>query len=152
MAQFTDSAGRVWSLDLDLTTADEIKATHDLDLLDLEDGDRTYQRLNTDARLVVALVWDLVKPAAEAKKITVEEFRRAMKPTAIRAAKEAVVEAIADFSPSPEVAEAMRKVFRAAAKKMKIALEAIDESDLMAATSGVSVGNSPESLASIPGG
>lgn len=152
MAQFQDAAGRAWSIELDLTTADEIKAAHGLDLLDLEDGDRTYQRLNTDARLVVALVWDLVKPSAEAKNVTLEDFRRAMKPTAVRAAKEAVVEAIADFSPSPEVAEAMRKVFRAASKKMKAALEGIDESELMDAMSAASAGSSPALLESTPDG
>lgn len=152
MAQFTDAVGRVWSLELDLTTADEIMAAHGLDLLDLENADETYKHLNFKAKLVVDVVWDLVAPVAKAKNITPEDFRRAMKPTAIRAAKEAVLEAIADFSPSPEVAEAMRKLFRAAEKKMTSALAAISEDALTDAMSAASAGNSPASSASTPAG
>lgn len=143
MAKFKDAADREWDIDLDLTTADEILAAHEVDLIDTEKYDETYMKLNMNAKLVVDIAWTFVKLVANSKQISADDFKRAMKSANIREAKAAIVRAITDFSPSPEMAEAMQKIFRAAERKMEVMLGAITEEDLMASMSASSVGNTP---------
>lgn len=143
MAQFV-CGGRKWDVELDVITADEIKKNFDIDLLDAESLDKSYQRLQTDARLIVGIAWMLVESVAIGIEWTEDGFKRAMKPAAVRAAKDAIVEAIADFSPSPEVADAMKKVFRAADKNLLASMGAMSEEQLTAAMSASSAGNSAE--------
>lgn len=144
MAKFTDALNRAWEIELDPTTADEIQAEFGIDLIDPEGLDDAYLKLSMDARLVVNLAWKFVKENAISREIDETGFKRSMKPSAIRAAREAIVRAITDFSPSPEMAEAMQKVFRAAEKKLAQTLGTLTEEQLMDAMSDGSAGSSPE--------
>ena len=159
MASFNDAEGRTWHLDLDLTTADEIKKTHGVDLIDPETFRETFLRLATGGtRLLVCVCYQLCHPQAEKAGVSPEEFGRAMKPKAVADAYVALKEAIADFFQlNPAAAEAIRRVWAAAERVARevgeTQLTRLDErltSASRAILSGASAGSTPESPASTP--
>lgn len=144
MAKFKDSKDREWAIELDTPTADEVKELLGVDLIDPESLDQTFLKLNTDSRTVVNLAWALVKPQADEKQVTEADFKRSLKTEQVRVARVAITEAIADFSPSPEMAQAMRDLFRAASERLPgLITQGTNES--LAQLSASSVGNLPAS-------
>jgi hypothetical protein len=152
MASFQDADGRSWIIELDLTTADEIKAEKGVDLIDPEKLGETFVRLASGStRLLVEVLWMLVHPQAEKLKVEPETFGRAMKPHAVRGAYAAIKEAIADFFLNPETGAAIRRTWEAAervtADRLGEFTEEKIEQLLRERMSATSAGNAPGSLA-----
>jgi hypothetical protein len=153
MASFTDAEGRTWSLDLDLTTADEVKREKGIDLIDPEAMSATFVKLASGStRLLVEVLWMLVHPQADKAGVSPEEFGRALKAQAIRDAYAALKDAIADFFLNPDAGAAMRRTWQAAEKvaaaRLEEFTEAKIESLLLAKLSESTAGKPPESPAS----
>ena len=75
MHSFTDTTGRTWELSLTIGAAKRVKGLLDVDLLDLSGGNPPLiTRLHTDAMLLVDVIWAILKPDAEARGVTDEQF------------------------------------------------------------------------------
>lgn len=166
MKSFADNAGRTWMLQVNVGTIRRVRALCDLDLaniIQLEPGKTPkvdlLEQLAGDPVLLVDVLYAVCKEEADHKKISDEEFGRAMAGDAIEHATAALLDEIIDFFP-----EAKRQVFskilsatRRFQNKTKQALTAmlsdpaldnqIDDA-LERLTS--SSGSSPESPESIP--
>ena len=157
MATFKDAKERVWALELDPTVADEIAAEKGLDLIDPDRLTEVFSKLGMGStRLLVEVLYMLCHEQAEAKQITPEDFGRAMKPKALQEAFVALQEAVSDFSQSPEIADARRKIFRACNEKMGEAVKELTQEKLRnlltVRISGANSGGSLESPDSTHGG
>lgn len=157
MATFKDAAGREWSIELDVPTADEIKREKGIDLIDPDLTGETFVKLASGStRLLVEVLWMLIHEQAAKRGVEPEDFGRAMKPAAIRDAFQALRDGIADFFLNPDAGAAMRRVWRAAERVVAAKLgeysEAKIESLLMERTSENSAGNTAASAELTPAG
>jgi len=103
MASFKDSKGRVWAVEIDVTTLKRIKSLLGVDLLDVaNDGGQMLDRLASDAVFLVDLIYVICQPQADRLKITDEDFGRLFSHgEIIQQAGNALQEAIIDFFPEP---------------------------------------------------
>ena len=166
MRVFKDTAGREWSLALNVYAVKKVRDLLSLDLLDLggsdKPGDGLLFRLIADPVLLVDLLYVVCKDQADKEGVTDEQFGQAMSGDVIDAASKAFLEELPDFTPSPRDRARAKKVIEAtwalidraqdlldvkAEKQLPAACEALlaEMSDL-----GNSSTNSPDSSASIP--
>ena len=156
MRTFQDRAGRTWGLAVNVDAVKRVRSLLSVDLLELGEG-KLLERIASDDVLLVDIIYVLVKPEADAAKVTDVDFGRAMAGDAIDAAWKAFLEELSDFFRSP----AKRRVLKKALAK----LEALEEKVMAAAekrldgpeldealddalrTSGSSSGSSPASSA-----
>jgi len=158
MRTFQDSAGRTWTI---AVTVDAVKRVRDLLKEDLLDIERVFPRLLLDPILLCDVVYCVVKPQADAERITDVDFARAMAGDVIAHAKAALVEELVDFFPEPS----QRQTLRLAIEKYGQLTERVKElvqarlnspaitREIEAALTAVgdSFTSLPESSASIPG-
>jgi len=130
---FTDSAGRTWTLALNLGAVKRLKALLDVDLLGLAEGDPPLlTRLGTDVILLCDVIFALIKPQADQAGVSDEEFASALGGDAILAAQKAFYEELADFFQGlgrPDLARAVvtqRALVEAAVTETRKRLEIID--------------------------
>ena len=113
MKSFTDNTGRTWTLAVTVGTIKRVRALCDVDLANIINIDGTtpkvdlLERLGRDPVLLVDVLFAAVKPEADAKGVTDQEFGQAMAGDAIEMATTALLDEVIDFFP-----ETKRKVFR----------------------------------------
>lgn len=96
MKTFTDNAGRIWTIAINVATIQRVRASPlKLDLLDMT----LVPRLLEDPVLIVNVVYVLCQIEANGRNITDEDFGRAMAGDAIEAATIAFLEDLTDFFP-----------------------------------------------------
>jgi len=79
MHTFTDTAGRCWELALTIGAAKRVKGLLAVDLLDLSAGNPPLvTRLHTDVMLLVDVIWAVLKPEADARGVSDEQFVAAL--------------------------------------------------------------------------
>lgn len=105
MRTFQDSAGRTWTVAVNV---DAVKRVRDLLKEDLLDIEQTLPRLLVDPILLCDVVYYVCKPQADAEKISDVDFARAMAGGTIAQAKAALVEELVDFFPEPSQQEMLR--------------------------------------------
>lgn len=105
MRTFQDSAGRTWTVAVNV---DAVKRVRDLLKEDLLDIERTLPRLLLDPILLCDVVYCVCKPQADAEKISDVDFARAMAGGTIAQAKAALLEELVDFFPEPSQRETLR--------------------------------------------
>jgi len=93
---FTDSAGRTWTLRIDIAAARRIRERLAVDILDLNLG---MDRLSNDVILMVDVLWLLVEQQAEQQKVTDEQFGQSLHGDVLGAAIDAYLEALLAFCP-----------------------------------------------------
>jgi hypothetical protein len=163
MRTFKDTAGRTWTIALNVWA---IKRTRDLaqvDLLDLtgkpDDGPASLlQRLIADPILLVNVLWAVCSEDAAKTQTTEEDFGRAMAGDAIDNATKALLEEIADFTPSPRDRARARRVVDATWNLIDKAQDVLDaqatrnlaDAEARLSTLGSSPGKPPDSSASTP--
>jgi hypothetical protein len=100
MKTFTDNAGRTWTIVL---TVNEVKRVKTLlpgvDLVANAADGTLFDRLGSDLVFMCDVVYAVVKPQADAQKVTDEDFGRAMAGDCLEKAAMALVEALLDFFP-----------------------------------------------------
>lgn len=111
---FTDTQNRTWSLIVNVATIKRVRALCDIDLssiISLDPNGKAnvdvLEKIANDPVLLVDVIYALVKPEADSKGITDEEFGTSMAGDCIETATEALLEEIVDFFP-----EAKRKILR----------------------------------------
>ena len=167
MRTFNDSAGRMWSVAVNVTAVEEVKAHADVDLLELVEGGGLLERLMRNPVLLCRVLYALCRGEMEAKNVAAEDFGRAMAGRAITDARQALLEEIVDFfhQEGPTIRREAEKLLGAYEKLLEavnLRLDGLDEGELVeralaaAAASltgtsvGASSGGSPESSASPP--
>ena len=131
MAAFKDKTGHEWVIDLTFSLVEEVKKRHKIDLIDLAGIGRAYVEMAySNLSLLGQLLYTLCEEQVKAEGMSPTDFGSRMNGPALIASKAAIEEAIADFSPSPELAESKRKLFRAANDVATKHLGEIQESQL----------------------
>ena len=156
---FKDSQGREWNLAVNVDAVKRARSLVNVDLLEVTDG-KLLERIASDEVLMVDLVYVLVKPEADAKGVTDEEFGRAMAGDAIDAAYTAFMEELTSFFRNPArralLKKALSKLNELEGRVLDRAEKRIDSGELdkvveeALTTHGSSSGNSPASSESTP--
>jgi hypothetical protein len=107
MAKFVDSQGRDWTLAIDIAGVKRVKSALGVDLL--SDVEAAQKQIAEDIVLLVDVLYVLVKPQADERKIGDEEFGRALNGEIIETATLSLLQEIADFFP-PRKRAAQRKL------------------------------------------
>ena len=114
MKTFTDNTGRTWSLTINVDAIKRVRGLLDVDLMQAIDG-KLLEQLVTDPVLLCDVVYVLCKPEADPRKVSDEDFGRAMAGDAIDSATTAMLEELVGFFP-----QAKRQVLRKALDKLKV--------------------------------
>jgi len=114
MKSFTDNAGRVWMLAVNVGAIKRVRALCGVDLnsiIELDEKNKPtaklLERLSTDPVLLVDVLYAVCKPECDSKNVTDEEFGAAMAGDAIDLATSTLLDEIIDFFP-----EAKRLAFQ----------------------------------------
>ncbi len=98
MKTFKDTAGRTWTVAINVATVRRVKDLLGEDLLSAVGGD-LVDRLSVDPVLLCNIIYVVCKEEADAKSISDEDFGKAMAGDAIEQATTAFLEDLADFFP-----------------------------------------------------
>lgn len=162
MATFHDTAGRPWTIRVDVAVIEAVRgAGLGVDLLRvLDDGDDTLVRLQTDPVLLCNVLY--VVCAAQHGSISPDEFKRAMAGDSIGDATAALLEELVNFSPNPRLRAARKQILDLARETEDRTLSAVEarlgssefrqKLDAKVRSQIGSFGGAPESSASSPGG
>jgi len=111
MHTFTDNAGRVWTIAVNVATIKRVQGLLKINLYKLlDDNFKGLGELLGDIIQLVDVLYCLCKEEAEARKVSDEDFGRAMFGDAIHQATEAFLEELIDFFPDPKVRRSLRKI------------------------------------------
>jgi hypothetical protein len=134
MHTFTDTAGRAWSIVINVDALKRVKALLGVNLLDVADDKGVLLgRLTTDPVLLCDVIYAACKPEADAKGVTDEEFGRSMAGDAIEQATGALLEEIVAFFPFPKrkvMGKALEKLRALEARVVEIAEKRLDSPEL----------------------
>lgn len=172
MKTFADNAARTWAITVNVAAVKRVRELLQVNLLEIADQKaKLLERLVDDPCLLCDILFCLIKPEADAKNITDEDFGRALAGDALGAATDALLGEIADFFPKGRreiLQKILGKLTALQDKATSLALVKLDdpaldrqmEAELKAAmdaltgptgsTSGA--GSLPESSASSPAG
>lgn len=114
MTTFVDTAGRTWTVRVDVAAIKRVRSVAGVDLYGLvDDRFAGLGRLLGDPVPLVDVLYVLCRDAAERAGVTDEDFGRAMAGDVIERAANAFVEALIDFFPDPRVRAGLRRVIEA---------------------------------------
>jgi hypothetical protein len=111
MRTFTDNAGRIWTITVNVAALKRVRGMLNVDIYKLvDDGFKGLGELLGDVIQLVDVLYCLCKDEADARKVSDEDFGRAMFGDAIHQATEAFVEELIDFFPEARVRSSLRKI------------------------------------------
>jgi len=132
MKSFTDNAGRLWTLAVNVAAIKRVRAICDVDLNSIVELDaknnptaKLLERLSTDPVLLVDVLYAVCKDQADKLGVTDEQFGAAMVGDGIEQASMALLEAIADFFPARR-RELMHKLLSRAKQLDTVMLDEAD--------------------------
>jgi hypothetical protein len=136
MHDFVDSAGRRWSVRVDVGAVKRVRTRLGVDLMDVagkgkEGSPGVLQRLAADPVLLVDVLFVLCEVQARERGVSDEQFGESMAGDALDHAVKAMLGAIVDFFPNPRERAALKRVLTAAdaeAERARARMEAaLDE-------------------------
>jgi len=159
MPTFEDTEKRTWSIVVTVATIKRVKELAKVNLLDILDGD-LIERLVRDPVLLCDAIFAICKPKADERKVSDEDFGRAMAGDAIDKASAALLEALTDFFPTAReranlkrALDVTEKAIGKAHERIKERLDNIDLDNVIDSalkTANASSGSAPESSESTP--
>jgi len=159
MKVFTDNAGRVWTVAINVNAIKRVRALANVNLLEVIEG-TLLERLIRDPVLLCDVVYAVCKPEADKVGVSDEEFGQAMAGDAIDHATKALLEELVGFSPSRQGRANLQRILETTWRVMDKAHEAvaarIDSGEIeraaeqLLATSSSSSGSSLASSQSSP--
>ncbi len=100
MKTFADNSARTWAITVNVAAVKRVRELLQVNLLEIADQKgKLLERLVDDPCLLCDILFCLVKPEADAKGISDEDFGRALAGDALGAATDALLQEIADFFP-----------------------------------------------------
>jgi len=157
MKTFTDTAGRTWTVTVNVDGIKRVRSLVNINLLDvLDDGCKLLADLHDDPVLLVDVLYCLCKPEADRLQVTDEQFGRAMSGDALLQAAGALLESLSDFFPQARQRAAMKDLLEKTNTVVDRLLEHAEttlrdfDPDSVAQTAIASFGNSRDSSESIP--
>jgi len=161
LATFTDTAGRVWDVRIDVETIRTIRESElKINLLEVLDPKSGLLERLSDPVMLVDLLYLVCKSQADCEQISPADFGRAMAGDAIAEATDALLESLVNFCPNARLRNVQSQMLKAASRARDQALTAIEakiadgslERAMNAALAqhGHSSGDAPGSLESIP--
>lgn len=131
MKTFQDNQDRQWEVELNVDALKRVRGALEVDLLTVMDGgeDSLLERLVADPVLLCDVIFVLCRPQAEKKKISDEDFGRAMAGDAIDAATTAFLEEVVNFFPRARrevLGKALKKIKKLEAMALKAAAKVLD--------------------------
>lgn len=114
MKTFKDSAGREWSISVNVAAVKRVRTLAGVDLLGLLDPSSGTAEKLSDPVTLGDVLYAAVQPQAERLGVTDEQFGESLAGDAIHDATQALIDEIVDFSPNPRGRAAMQKVRDAA--------------------------------------
>ena len=158
MRTFTDALNRSWSLEITVATLKRVRAVAGVDLIEAAGG-TLLDRLVADPVLLGDVLYACVKPQADERKLSDEDFGRSLAGDAIDQATTALLEEFVAFFPSPRrrvLEQALAKLAGWRAAALAAAEARLNDPDLdavvLAALHGRLSGSAPASAASTPPG
>ena len=131
MKTFKDSAGRTWTISLNTTAVKRVRASLDINLLDVaSDGGTLIQRIESDICLLCDILYVLCKDEADKLGLTDEEFGKSMAGEVIDIASAAFLEELVCFFPAARgrlLAKALSKANTHRQKAEQTMLKALDD-------------------------
>ncbi len=157
MKTFKDTQDRSWEICINVASLKRVRTMLGIDLPSLwEDGMKPLAKLLGNACDLVDVLYVLVKPEADRRGVTDEQFGSAFKGDVLDAAEDAFMQEFIDFFPKAKATN-LRKITTEARKLMEMiqdrtvqALEKIDTATLEKQLLN-SLGVAPESAESSPG-
>jgi hypothetical protein len=134
MRTFKDNAGRTWTVTVNVDAVKRVRSLLDVNLLEVVDG-KLIERLAADPVLLCDVLYALVKPDADAKQVTDQDFGRGMAGDAIDLATTALLEELVDFFPQGKrrlLQKALAKLKDWEAKALGVAERKLDSPELEA--------------------
>ena len=157
MRTFVDSAGRTWTIVVNVFAIKRVRGLLNFDLYSLIDGNfEGLGKLLADPITLVDVLYCLCKDEADKLGVSDEDFGRAMWGDAISRASDAFLAEYTDFFPDPRVRAGLAKVMDKARRleglmmdRMETELDRLDVEDV-ARRLKHSSGRSPATSASTP--
>ena len=165
MKTFNDNAGRTWTIAINVDAIKRVRATLDIDLLQVVEG-KLLERLRDDPILLCDVIYVVCKPEADASGITDEQFGQAMAGDAIDHATTALLEDLVGFFRKGRrelLAKALTRLSEVETRAIDLACQRLDDpaieqqiltamqtEPLLPTQSGDSSGSLPESSESNP--
>lgn len=157
MKTFIDSASRTWTILLTINAVKRVRDLLGINLLEPEAGDPPLlTRLGTDEILLCDVIYCLVKPQADEKGVTDEEFGAALGGQAILAAQKAFYEELIDFfhqrgrEDRVKAVTTQQKVIDLAVQRAGAKIDGVDIEKELDKAFGATSTNSPDELESTP--
>ena len=132
MKSFTDNAGRIWTIAVNVATIKRVRAICNVDLNAIVEMDeknnpstKLLEQLSSDPVLLVDVLYAVCKPEADAQGISDEEFGMAMAGDAIDHAATALLDEIVNFFPEAK-RRALQKILSATRRFEKIAQQKLE--------------------------
>ena len=148
---FTDSLGRNWPIKIAIGGVRRVRETLDYDVTKALDGGEETAKLG-DVVFLVDLLFELVRPEAERRGISGEQFAEGLNGDVLEAGAAAMAEALVDFFPLAR-RELYRRALEAGRKlahrATSLTLQKLDEADALSTSTPIS-GALPESSDSAP--
>jgi len=120
MPSFKDRHGLSWDIELTVSAAKRVKNLCGVDLYEALDG-KLIGRLASDVALVADVIYCILKPEADARSLTDEQFGESLDGQAMGEAMDAFMEALADFFARPDQRRVVREISRKINATMAIA-------------------------------
>ncbi len=111
MKTFKDATGKDWEVVIHVAALKRVRDLAGVDLMDVAGGD-LLERLIDDPVLLVNVLYVLVKPQADARTISDEQFGAALVGGALDAAADALIRELLDFFPRGPHARALGRLAR----------------------------------------
>ncbi len=116
MHKFKDTAGREWTVEINVSAVKRVRKLLDVDLLKVldkePDGGTLLGRLGSDLALLVDVLFALLKPDADERNVGDEDFGRAFSGDVILAARTAFLGALTDFFPDQRARTLLAEVLK----------------------------------------
>lgn len=98
MRSFSDTKSNEWNVSVTIGSVKRVISLLDVNLLDIEQGDPPLMvKLSTDVVLLCDIIYCLVKPQADERDISDEQFGQLLGGDAVLAAQKAFYEEMRDF-------------------------------------------------------
>lgn len=150
--RFTDTQGREWQVSITVATVKRVKQDTGFDLLAVVGGESAVTRLSTDPVLLVDVLYSILKPEADSRKIDAEGFAAAIAGDALDTCTAAFLEELANFFPAPRrvvFKKALARIREAEAEILKQAETTLDDKEvvrrLVSKSGGQSIAAPPSS-------